>query len=348
MILRARDGNSPAFQADLHGSFVLRGFFGAVLLLAAAPILAMVFAGGPTMGTYALLCAVPLLRGLTHLDFRRAERGFRYRPLAVVEGGARLAMASAVLPAVAVTGDHRAMAWVLIVHAAGFAILSRSVANRRYQIRLSAASLSRIWRFGSPLMVNALLMFLTFYADRLIVAGAYGWATLALYGVVLQLALLSAQIVGRAAGSLVLPRLRTALAQGRMDAIWAPLVTANAALAALLVLGFAVLAPPVIAGVYGAAFRPDAALALAMGLAAGFRVLRTPFSQLAVATARTGDPAHANLIRALALIPAAMAAALGLPLTAIAAAAALGEAGATLRAWHLTLPHHPDRQARFA
>ena len=40
------------------------------------------------------------------------------------------------------------------------------------------------------------------------------WATLALYGIVLQLALLPAQIVGRAAGSLVLPRLRAALAQG--------------------------------------------------------------------------------------------------------------------------------------
>ena len=40
-----------------------------------------------------------LLRGFTHLDFRRAERGFRYRPMAVVEGGATLAMAAAILPA---------------------------------------------------------------------------------------------------------------------------------------------------------------------------------------------------------------------------------------------------------
>jgi O-antigen/teichoic acid export membrane protein len=99
-----------------------------------------------------------------------------------------------------------------------------------------------------------------------------------------------------------------------------------------------VFAPAVIALVYGPDFRPDAALAVAVGLAAGFRVLRTPFSQLAVATGRTGDPARANLIRALALVPAALFAALGLPLAAIAASAAAGEAGATFRAWLLARP----------
>jgi hypothetical protein len=54
-----------------------------------------------------------------------------------------------------------------------------------------------------------------------------------------------------------------------------------------------------------------------------------------VATGRTGDPARANLWRAAALAPALCAAWLGLPLIAIAAAAALGEALATARALHL-------------
>jgi O-antigen/teichoic acid export membrane protein len=199
---------------------VLRGLLGALVLLAAAPVLAALFTDGPAASSYALLALVPLLRGFTHLDFRRAERGFRYRPMAVVEGGATLAMAAAILPAAALLGDHRAMAWVLIAHAAALVVLSHGVASRRYRVRVSTPSLKRVWRFGAPLMLNAFLMFVTFYADRLIVAGAYDWATLALYGVVLQLALLPAQIVGRAAGSLVLPRLRAALAQGRMATVW--------------------------------------------------------------------------------------------------------------------------------
>ena len=90
--------------------------------------------------------------------------------------------------------------------------------------------------------------------------------------------------------------------------------------------------------VYGAAFRPDAALVLLFGLAAGARILRTPLSQLAVAMGRTGDPARANLWRAAALGPALAAACLDLPLLYIAAAAALGEALATARALYLARP----------
>lgn len=338
LMLQAADGNAAGLQADLQAAAVLRGIAGALVLLAAAPILALLFADGPATLTYALLAMVPLLRGFAHLDYRRAERTQRYRPMAMVEGGAILAMAASILPAVAVLGDHRAMAWVLIVHAMALVVLSHLVARRRYRLRFVRAALLRIWRFGAPLLLNALLLFFTFYADRLIVAGAYDWATLALYGVVLQLALLPAQIVGRAAASVVLPQLRVAIAQGRLAAVWGPIVTAHLGLAVCLVAGFTLLAPGAIAVVYGAPFRPDLGLALCVGLAAGFRVLRTPFSQLAVATGRTGDPARANLIRALALLPAAGLAAMGLPLVAIAAAAALGEAGATLRAWMLLTP----------
>jgi hypothetical protein len=87
--------------------------------------------------------------------------------------------------------------------------------------------------------------------------------------------------------------------------------------------------------IYGTGFRPDPGLALALGLAAAGRIWRTPLSQLAVIFGRTGDPARANLWRAAALAPALCAAWLGLPLIAIAAAAALGEALATARALHL-------------
>jgi O-antigen/teichoic acid export membrane protein len=91
-------------------------------------------------------------------------------------------------------------------------------------------------------------------------------------------------------------------------------------------------------------------LALALGVAAGFRILRTPYSQLAIATGRTGDPARANLVRAAVLVPSAACAALGLPLTAIAAASALGEAGATLRAIMLArmLTHEFDTKEAMA
>jgi hypothetical protein len=49
--------------------------------------------------------------------------------MAIVEGGATLAMAATVLPAAAILGDHRAMLWVLIAHALSFTALSHGVAR---------------------------------------------------------------------------------------------------------------------------------------------------------------------------------------------------------------------------
>lgn len=350
LILQAEDGGSCGFQSRMHGVTIARGLIAALVLLAAAPILAAVFTDGPSPASYAWLAAIPALRGMVHLDFRRSERLFRYKRMALIEGGATVAMIICVVPAAVIFTDHRAMPAVLIAHAAVYAVLSHLVATRRYRVRISVTAFLRVWRFGAPLISNAVLLFVIFYADRLIVSKAYDWATLAVYGVALQLALLPAQITGRAAASLVLPRLRIAIRRNALALTWQPVFTLHVLLAISMTAGFVLLSPSVIAFVYGAGFRPDAALVLALGAAAGFRILRTPYSQLAIATGRTGDPARANLVRALALIPAAVFAVVGLPLAAIAAAAALGEAGASLRAYLLARPTFStsDKEEVFA
>lgn len=332
LMVQARDGGGHCFQAQMHGVAVARGIVAAFVMIVAAPALAAVFAEGPDVASYMWLALIPLLRGGAHLDLRRCERLFRYRPMAMVEGGATLVMAIGILPAALWLADHRAMVLVLILHAATYACLSHLVASRPYRVGFSRAAVQRVWRFGAPLVANAALLFLTFYADRIMVASAYDWATLAVYGVALQLALLPAQIIGRAAASLVLPRLRIAIQRGRLHATWQPVLTLHVLFAVILAAGFTLIAPAAIALVYGPAFQPDTALSLALGVAAGFRILRTPYSQLAIATGRTGDPARANLLRAVALIPAGAIAFWGYPLAALAAFAACGEAAASLYA----------------
>lgn len=332
-LIQWRGEISPALLAALHGASLVRGLGTACLVLALSLPAVAALEGGASAAAYVALALVPFLRSFLHLDYRLAESELRLRPMAVVEGGSVLAMLGALPLAVLAAGDHRAMLVVLLVQVAAQVALSHRVATRPYGLTLDRAVLAEVLGFGAPLVLNAGLMFLTFQADRLIVAGFYGWAEVAVYGVALQLAMLPAQIAGRAAGSLVAPRMRMAGdGLGRL---------ARFALAIYLLiglafaLGFALCAPPMIALVYGAAFRPDPALALALGLAAGARLWRTPLSQLAVVMGRTGDPARANLWRALALVLSLGAAWAGLPLAAIALTAAVGEGAATLRALHL-------------
>lgn len=338
LIVQAHDGNSARFQAELHGAVALRGGALALILLALAPLFAAAFPDGPATATYAALALVSLFRGVVHLDMRRAERRFSYKPMAIAEGGATLVMLVVMVPAAWLFGDHRAMVIVLVAQAAALAVLSHMQAQRPYRLRIRLSALDRIGRFGAPLIANGGLLFLTFYADRMIVVAAFDWTVLAVYGTALQLALLPAQIVGRAAGSLLLPRFRIAVAEGKIGPAARAAMAAHVALAGVFVAGFTMLAGPAIEFVYGADLRPDLALAALLGMAAGFRILRTPLSQLSIASGSTGDPARANALRAAALIPAGLAAAAGLPISALAAAAALGEAAATARAAFLTLP----------
>ncbi|NUB46455.1 oligosaccharide flippase family protein [Fertoebacter nigrum] len=333
-LIRQPGDVTPRLLAALHGAALLRGLGMAALLVALALPMAASLQGGASAATYAALALAPLMRGWLHLGYRLAERDMRLGPMAVVEGGALLAMLAAVVPAVAVWDDHRAMLAVLLAQAGAQVALSHRVGRARFRLAFDRAVLAQVLGFGAPLVLNAGLMFLTFQADRLIVAGWYGWAAVAVYGVALQLAMLPAQIAGRAAGSLLAPRLRD-VSGAALVALSRRAMLGHLALGAGFAAGFTLVAPFGIALVYGPAFRPDLGLTLALGLAAGARILRTPLSQLAVVLGRTGDPARANLWRAAALAPALVAASLGLPLTAIAAAAALGEAAATCRALHL-------------
>ena len=336
LLAQSPAGDRPGFLQALHGAALLRGLAMAGMLLALAWPMAFALPGGANATAYAALALIPLIRGLVHLDYRRAERDFSYRAMALVEGGAVLAMLASLPLVLMLRADHSAIIAVLAVQAVAQVGLSHLVARQRYALAFDRAVLREVFVFGLPLVGNALLMFLTFQADRLIVAGFFGWTEVAIYGVALQLAMLPAQITGRAAASLLAPRLRRALATGGLHPAMQAAMRAHLLLALAFAVGFAALAPAVIAFVYGAAFRPDAALALAFGVAAGLRILRTPLSQCAVITGRTGDPARANLLRAAAILPALLAATMGAPLYMLALAAALGEGAATLRA-HILL-----------
>lgn len=335
LLAQSPNGDAPDFLAALHGAALLRGLAMAGLLLALAAPMALALPDGAGIGAFAALALVPALRGLLHLDYRRAERRFAYLPMAVVEGGSVLAMLAALPVALTLWPDHRAMVAVLVAQAAAQLALSHLVAGQPWRLAFDRTVLREVFGFGLPLVANAMLLFLIFQADRLIVAGFYGWAEVAIYGVALQLAMLPAQIAGRAAGSLLAPRFRIALAADRLDPAVRTALRAYLLLSLAFALGFALLAPATIALVYGESFRPSAALALALGLVAGLRILRTPLSQRAVTLGRTADPARANLWRAAAILPALGAALAGLPLVALALAALGGEAAAALSAFAL-------------
>ena len=202
-------------------------------------------------------------------------------------------------------------------------------------------------------MLNAVLLFFTFYADRMIRGvGAYDWATLALYGVVLQLAADAGADRGPGGG---LDRAAAASAGARA---WQADTRSGALFSPPMPvwpphwsLAFTVVAPPAIALVYGDALRPDLALAFADWSCR--RVPGPPHAIFAAGGPRRGAraiPPAPTLSGRWRSFRAAIFRGHGSPrLPAIAAAAAAGEAGATLRAWILAGPvvSRPPQKGSF-
>lgn len=319
--------------AALHGASLMRGLAVAGMLILLAGPMAWAFGDGLGLGSYAALALVPLMRGFLHLDYRASEARGTFGPMAIVDMGAALAMLALLPAAVALFGDGRAMLALIWGQAMVQVALSHLVATQAYRIRIDWAVLRQLGRFGLPLVGNAGLMFLALQADRFLVAATYGWAEVAAYAVAFQLASLPAQIAGRAAVSRLSSGLADTGAAG--TAAFAAAQRQFMRLGLGFALGYALLAPWAIGWAYGAALQPPAGLALALGAAAGLRIWRTPFGVRAVALGRTGDPARANLWRAAALVPAAGAALLGLPLATLALCAAMGEGAAAWQARHL-------------
>ncbi|MEL6584352.1 MAG: oligosaccharide flippase family protein [Pseudomonadota bacterium] len=335
LLAQATDGDSAALQANLHGALILRGAAMALCLGVLAVVMSVAFPSGPALLTYLALALVPCGKAFLHLDVRRAERSFSYRGLALVEAAGAVAMLVVAALVAHHTGSHIALVFALAAQTVAQVVVSHLLAERRYRVSFERAAMLRIWAFGAPLIANAGLMFLTLQADRLIIAKAYGVDALAVFVIVLQLSLLPALITGRAAASLLAPVFRRAVDAGTVGRAAQQSLLAHAALAVVFFGGFVLLADVVVTVIYGAAFSPDAPIVVALAAAAALRIARTPLSQLAVSLGRTGDPARANVMRALVLLPVTALALTGAPLWTLVATAALGEALAALRGWQL-------------
>ncbi len=337
LLIQAPEGPTPMLQASLHGALVLRGIALGALLLLLAHFLSLTMPDGPVFATYAALALIPILRGFLHLDYRRAEKNFNYSALAKVEGSAALVMLGALaIGMVFGPSDHRILLLVLIAQAMTQVILSHALSERRWQLNFDTQELARIFRFGAPLALNSVLMYLTLQADRLIVAFGWDWSDLAIYGIIAQLALIPAQVIGRAANSLLLPAFARTIPESGADQALRRSLRGVALLGGGFALSFAMIAPSLITTIYGFDAAQTNLIALALGISASVRIARTPLSIHAVATGRTGDTARANLWRAAALAPGLLCATLGTPLYVFALTAIVGEVGAFMAGWRFS------------
>lgn len=325
-IVQARDGDDPRLQDALTGFQVLRGALAAAVLFALADPFAT-FLGIPEVAwAYRVLAVVPLLNAFQHFDIHRLNRADRFGPLVMTNALPPALSLLAVWPLAIWLGDWQVMLWALVLHAALAALLSHLLAERAWRAVADRALWARTIRFGWPILLNALVLFLVFQVDKLAVGRILGLAPLGVFAMGVTLTLTPSLVAARTIQTALLPRLSAVAGTSGFEP------RAQTALAASMAAGFGVavlgplgawIAAPFLTGTDWA----DLIVLLGpLAVVQGLRIAKSGSTIVALALGRSGNAVLSNLPRVVALAAGIVALSQGADLLVLIWLGAVGEA----------------------
>ena len=305
LIVQAKEGEDPAFQASLQGIQAARGFLGAAVLFAFAWPYAWLLGAPDAVWAFQILALAPIIIGLRHLDMYREQRRMAFRSLAIATVAAPAISTLAIAPLLFVDEGYGLMLWALLLHQLIILAVSHGLAERGYRLRWDNAVFWRALRFGAPLLGNSVLLYAIFYGDRFIVSNQLGLTALGWFAAAATLTLPPSIIAINFLQNYFLPLLSARRDDDRAFSETAALTVQSALFAGVgCAVGFALLGALAIEILFTEAYAPAAGIIVLLGVMQGFRIAKTGPFTCALALGETKTPMIANAARAMAL-PAA-------------------------------------------
>ena len=302
LIVQAIDGNEPRLQSTAQAFNILRGVILALVLYVVASPVAHLFNLPEVVWAFQWLAVLPLITSFVHMDSARFQRTMRFTPLVVIESVPQVIAFIVSLPLALYFKDYRVMLWIITIQAVTTVILSFVFAERRFSIRLNKVYLNRIFSFGWPLMLNGLLMFGIFQADRGIVGIAYSMEGLGWFSAAFTLTLFPTIIFMRTAQNLMTPmisRHQNNTAQLELSAVAS--IKAFLILGMLICVGLGLGGPSLSVVLFGEKYLAGAYIIPWLALMQGIRMIKAGPTTVAIACGMTKLPLYSNMVRSLAI-----------------------------------------------
>lgn len=325
-IVQARDGNDPRLQHALQGFQVLRGAIAAAVLFAVATPLAN-FLGIPDVAwAYQVLAIVPLCKALENFDIHRFNRDRRFGPMVITSAMPALVSLLVVWPLATWLGDWRVMLGAIVLQAVGTMALSHIVAERPYRLVFDRHLWGRSLRFGWPILLNAVLLFVVFQGDKIIVARLLGMEVFGVFAMAVTLTLTPSMVLAKTVQTSSLPRLSAQVGTSSFPPTSANAIEFSLLLGAALAALGAIAAPLLAAFLQDTGFAMLPALLLPMAILQGLRMTKSGPGVVSLALAFTENAAVSNLPRLAMLVLGGFLLATGAPLLTLIWLGCLGEA----------------------
>jgi O-antigen/teichoic acid export membrane protein len=305
-IVQARDGDDPNFQSALQGFQVLRGISSGVLLFALAQPLANFLNVPQVAWAYQVMSVLPILNAFAHFDVHRLTRTMLFWPLILTGTVPGLLSLTAVWPLSLLYGDFRVMLYSIVLQGAATVVISHLTARRRYCLAFNAAIVTSSLRFGWPLLVNGILLFVVFNGDKMLVGRVLGMEMLAVFALGLTLTLTPTLVIAKSAQNLFLPQL-SAIDRGKPEAEThfqhLALVAIQLSLlsGAFLVLAVFFFGTFFVESVLGAKYSEIILILTPMAVMQAIRLAKAGCSVIALASGHTANAMFGNLPRLITL-----------------------------------------------
>jgi O-antigen/teichoic acid export membrane protein len=162
--------NRELKNAHLVG--VLRGVALTIILLCLGDYLASLFLVSDASVAFLMIAFVPLLNGLVNLDVFRQQRNMSFGASSCSELVGSVFSVVVTVAGAVYFADFRAYAIGLMAQAVATSALTHMLSKSSFQIENRKETLSQIFRFGFPLMLNGLLLAMTINGDRFVLASS--------------------------------------------------------------------------------------------------------------------------------------------------------------------------------
>ena len=302
-VMVSRDGARAQVVAAARQISIARAVLLAAAIALLAPLLASAFGASEHHRIVAWLGVVTLIRSLKNWRIVQLQQDYRYGPETIANIGGYVAAVIAVVPAYILFHDERVMMASLIVEAAVSVVLSYVLAPAERVPYVDPAIRKAALTFGLPLTVNGIGLTVLKQLDQVIVANLFGLPTLALYSLVLNLAIAPTSVMLRVGAKVSLPFLGKSrrddatLSQASLIVILGMMVAA-AAFAIPAGLALDRLAPLI----YGTQYQLSAAFSALTMLAAFLRFSRGGPNLVLLKHGQTGRLTVGNMISAIGLL----------------------------------------------
>lgn len=306
VVIQAKEGNTPEFNATTHFVQAILGALSAALLFLLGQPMAHLFGVPEASGTFQMLPLIPLLGGFQHLDSQRMVRELHFVPSVLIYTLPQIGITIIAWPIAVWFNDYRALLCLLIIKCSITMIASHLVAKCPYSWNLSKSHLRCIYFFGWPVLINGFLLLAIQQGDQIIVGVAYSMADLGTYSVAMSLSLVPLMIFLGVLSSIILPILSPL--QDFPELFRQKYVLCIQALGAFAILLSTVLivsGENLIVLLFGAKYAGTGALIGWLGAAQGVRLLRAGSALAAIAKGDTKNQLISNLVR-LSSIPMAL------------------------------------------